>query len=98
MTTPNDGDSLFLTDGGLRPELLGEGVPAALQEAVRQAEETNWDAIRTPHIFMGLLAVPDAAVRNWGERLQADLPKLLHQFRELFRHDEGGRHSLTGFS
>ena len=98
MTIPNDADNLFLTDGGLRPELLGEGVPAVLQEAVRQAEETNWDTVRTPHIFMGLLDVPDAAVCEWGKVLQADLPELLHQFRELFRQGEGGKHSITGFS
>ena len=77
MTPNDDADSLFLTDGSLRPELLGEGVPAALQEAVRQAVETNWDSVRTPHVFMGLLTVPDAGVRNWGEHLQADLPDLL---------------------
>ena len=98
MTRPNDADNLFLTDGGLRPELLGEGVPAVLQEAVRQADETNWDTVRTPHIFMGLLAVPDAAVCDWGKHLQADLPELLHQFRELFRQGEGARRSITGFN
>ncbi len=38
---------------------------------------------------MGLLAVPDPSVRNWGERLQADLPKLLGQFQELFHQEEG---------
>jgi ATP-dependent Clp protease ATP-binding subunit ClpA len=98
MARPNDADSLFLTDGGLRAELLGVGVPAVLQEAVRQADETNWDTVRTPHIFMGLLAVPDAAVCDWGKRLQADLSTLLSQFRELFHQDQGERHSITGFS
>jgi hypothetical protein len=38
---------------------------------------------------MGLLAVPDAGVRNWGDRLGADLPKLLGQFQELFHQEEG---------
>jgi hypothetical protein len=28
--------------------------------------------------------VPDAGVRKWGDRLGADLPKLLGQFQELF--------------
>src|SRR5262249_34622470 len=35
------------------------------------------------------LAVPDASVINWGERLQADLTKLLGQFQELFHQEEG---------
>jgi ATP-dependent Clp protease ATP-binding subunit ClpA len=38
---------------------------------------------------MGLLAVPDASVCNWGERLQADLGKLLSQFQELFHQEDG---------
>jgi hypothetical protein len=38
---------------------------------------------------MGLLAVPDPSVRNWGERLRADLPRLLEQFQELFHQEEG---------
>src|SRR5262249_12875396 len=84
MTPDDDADSLFLADGSLRPELLGEGVPAALQEAVRQAVETNWDSVRTPHLFMGLLAAPDAGVCNWGKHLGADLPTLLRQFQQLF--------------
>jgi hypothetical protein len=43
---------------------------------------------------MGLLAVPDPGVRNWGERLGADLPRLLDQFRELFHQDEGESDAL----
>jgi ATP-dependent Clp protease ATP-binding subunit ClpA len=88
MTILNDSaDSLFLPDGSLRQELLGEGAPAVLREAVRQAEETNWDSIRTPHLFMGLLAMPDAGIREWGKRLGASLPTLLGQFRDLFTQD-----------
>jgi ATP-dependent Clp protease ATP-binding subunit ClpA len=98
MTTPkDDADNLFLTDGGLRPELLGEGVPTALEEAVRQAVITNWDSVRTPHLFMGLLAVPDAGVCNWGKHLGTDMPKLLHQFQELFSQEGSGQQPIAGF-
>jgi ATP-dependent Clp protease ATP-binding subunit ClpA len=45
--------------------------------------------LRSPHVFMGLLALPDARVRNWGQRLGADLTALLEQFRELFQQPEG---------
>jgi hypothetical protein len=38
---------------------------------------------------MGLLARPDPSVRIWGQRLQADLPKLLNDFQELFHQEEG---------
>ena len=47
---------------------------------------------------MGLLAVPDAGVRNWGEHLRADLPDLLRQFQELFCCQEGtSQHPIPGF-
>jgi ATP-dependent Clp protease ATP-binding subunit ClpA len=90
MATPGDSaDDIFLPGGRLRLELLTESAAQALREALRLARETRWDSVRSPHVFMGLLAVPDASVSNWGERLQADLSKLLDQFQELFHQDEG---------
>jgi hypothetical protein len=38
---------------------------------------------------MGLLAVPDPGVKNWGDRLGANLPRLLGQFQELFHQEDG---------
>jgi hypothetical protein len=38
---------------------------------------------------MGLLAVPDIGVKVWGDKLRADLPRLLEQFQELFHQEEG---------
>src|SRR5262249_45535275 len=84
----------FLPTGALRLELFGESAIAALGEALRVARETHWDNLRSPHIFMGLLAVPDAGVRNWGDRLPADLPQPLEQFQELFHQEQGERDPL----
>ena len=78
-----EGD-IFLVSGRLRPDVVDEATAQALRESLAHARATNWDSVRTPHLFMGLLAAPDAGVRNWGERLGADLPRLLDQFRELF--------------
>ena len=75
---------IFLPGGQLRRECLSESAKSVLSEAVRLAGETHWDSVRSPHLFMGLLAVPDAGVRLWGDRLGADLNKLLAQFHELF--------------
>jgi ATP-dependent Clp protease ATP-binding subunit ClpA len=80
---------IFKPDGQLRLELLTEPALAAIRESLRQARETQWDSVRSPHVFMGLLAVPDAGVRNWGERLGADLTNILGQFQELFRQEKG---------
>jgi ATP-dependent Clp protease ATP-binding subunit ClpA len=70
-------------------ELLNDAAAQALQESIRLARETRWDSVRSPHVFMGLLAAPHEGVRTWGERLGADLPKLLGQFQELFHQEEG---------
>jgi ATP-dependent Clp protease ATP-binding subunit ClpA len=87
-------DDVFHPAGRLRLELFSATAIAALREAIRRAKATRWDNLRSPHVFMGLLAEPDAGVRNWGERLRADLPKLLEQFQELFHQDEGEVDSL----
>src|SRR5215467_15679663 len=90
MATPDDSvDDIFSPCGRLRLDLLAQASASALGEAMRLARETRWDSVRSPHVFMGLLAVPDASVRNWGERLQADLSNLLCQFQELFHQEEG---------
>jgi len=82
-------EDIFWPGGHLRTELLNPAANTALREAVRLARETRWDSLRSPHVFMGLLAQPDGCVCDWGSRLRADLPKLLSQFQELFYQDEG---------
>src|SRR5437667_931967 len=90
MATPDcPADDVFQPGGAIRLDHLTDGASRALREAIRLARETRWDTVRSPHVFMGLLAVPDASVRNWGERLQADLPTLLGQFQELFHQEQG---------
>ncbi len=92
MTNRDDSvDDIFLPDGRLRVDLLTESAAEALKEALRLARDTRWESLRSPHVFMGLLAAPDPGVRNWGERLHADLPRLLEQFQELFHQEEGER-------
>src|SRR5215472_12768143 len=90
MATPDGSvDDIFLPGGRLRLDCFTDEALRALRESLRLARETRWDSVRSPHVFMGLLAVPDASVCNWGERLQADLSKLLGQFQELFHQEEG---------
>jgi ATP-dependent Clp protease ATP-binding subunit ClpA len=90
MATPEQPpDDVFYPGGGLRIDLLSPQAAASLREAVRLARETRWDSLRSPHVFMGLLAQPDGCVCDWGTRLRADLPKLLDQFQELFHQDDG---------
>jgi ATP-dependent Clp protease ATP-binding subunit ClpA len=82
-------DDVFLPGGKVRPGMLTPAAAKALEEAIRLARETRWDCVRSPHIFMGLLADPDPVVCDWGERLKADLPQLLGQFQELFHQETG---------
>jgi ATP-dependent Clp protease ATP-binding subunit ClpA len=90
MATPEHGaEDIFLPGGKVRTDLLTPPAAKALGEAIRLARETRWDCVRSPHIFMGLLADPDPVVLAWGQRLHADLAVLLGQFQELF-HQEAG--------
>jgi ATP-dependent Clp protease ATP-binding subunit ClpA len=90
MATPDDCvNDIFLPGGRLRLELLTDAAIGAMKESIRLARETRWDSVRSPHVFMGLLSAPDDSISNWGERLQADLTKLLGQFQELFHQEEG---------
>jgi ATP-dependent Clp protease ATP-binding subunit ClpA len=80
-------DDIFVACGRLRPDILGDGTACALREALAYTRATNWDSVRTPHLFMGLLAAPDSGVADWADRLGANIPRLLDQFRELFYQD-----------
>jgi len=82
-------DDIFLPNGQVCQDMLADPTVKVLRESIRLARETRWDSVRSPHIFMGLLAVPDPGVQSWGEKLGADLTRLLGQFQELFHQDEG---------
>jgi ATP-dependent Clp protease ATP-binding subunit ClpA len=90
MATPEPSrEDIFAPCGQLDRERMTEATGKVLSEASRLAKETRWDSVRSPHIFMGLLAVPDPGIRIWGDRLGADLGKLLSQFQELFHQEDG---------
>src|SRR5262245_25127048 len=90
MAVPDDyADDIFLPCGQLRLDLLQEQTQEALDRSLQYARLTRWDSLRSPHVFMGLLAAPDEGVANWGHRLGADMPRLLDQFRELFFQECG---------
>src|SRR5437899_1400358 len=91
-------EDIFQPSGRVRLELFDDRAGRALQESIRLARETRWDSVRSPHIFMGLLAVPDPGVTSWGERLGADLTKLLGQFQELFHQDDGESEALLALN
>lgn len=80
-------DDIFLINGQLRSEVTDASLALALHEALNFTQTTNWDSVRTPHLFMGVLSVPDVGVNAWVMRLGASRPKLLEQFRDLFTQD-----------
>src|SRR5262245_14198745 len=96
MATPDPSRAdIFQPSGQLQPECVGAPAAKVLKESLRLARETRWDSVRSPHIFMGLLAEPDTAVSAWGDRLGArDLSQLLGQFQELFHQEEGASDAL----
>jgi ATP-dependent Clp protease ATP-binding subunit ClpA len=87
-------DEVFLPGGQLCLDRITEPAEMVLREALKLAHDTRWDSVRSPHIFMGLLAVPDPGVRVWGDRLGADLNRLLNDFQELFHQDDGADEAI----
>lgn len=85
---------IFGPGGHVALEHLSDGAAQVLQESLRLAGETRWDSVRSPHIFMGLLAVPDPGVQSWGQRLGANLGEMLGKFQELFHQPEGDKAAL----
>jgi ATP-dependent Clp protease ATP-binding subunit ClpA len=89
MATPEEiQDDIFAPGGKIRPDVLEDSTTKALREAIKFARTTRWESVRSPHLFMGLLAAPDMGINCWGDRLGADLPRLLEQFEELFRQEQ----------
>lgn len=82
-------EDIFLPGGKLRGEMLTDSANAALQESVRLTVETQWDTVRSPHVFMGVLAVADARIQEWARRLQTNPEELLEQFQRLFFKEDG---------
>lgn len=91
-------DDLFQPNGRLRLERFTPTAGRALEEAIRLTRKTRWDSIRSPHVFMGLLATPDRAITNWGQRLGVDSTRLLEQFQELFLQDQGSDEAVLVLS
>jgi ATP-dependent Clp protease ATP-binding subunit ClpA len=86
MSDPLEGD-VFVLNGRVRADVTDEDTARALRDSLGHARSTNWDSVRTPHLFMGLLGNPDNGVGEWAVRLGADTARLLDQFRELFLQD-----------
>jgi ATP-dependent Clp protease ATP-binding subunit ClpA len=80
-------DDIFLPNGRLRPDVADDTATTALTDALGHARSTNWDSVRTPHLFMGLLGTSDLSVELWARRLGASSHRLLDQFRDLFHQE-----------
>ena len=66
-------EDIFLPNGRVRPDVTDDATAQALRDSLAHARSTNWDSVRTPHLFLGLLGTPDAAVYAWTSRLGADM-------------------------
>ncbi len=80
-------DDIFLMNGRVRPDVTDDITAQALRDSLAHARSTNWDSVRTPHLFLGLLGTSDAGVYAWTNRLGADIGRLQDQFRDLFYQD-----------
>jgi ATP-dependent Clp protease ATP-binding subunit ClpA len=80
-------EDVFYAHGGLRTEVCDAATLDAITESLAFAQQMNWDSVRTPHLFMGLLARPDNAVQSWVFRMSESSVRLCQQFRDLFYQD-----------
>lgn len=80
---------IFEPHGTLIPHLFELDAWEGLQRAARLAGHTRWDTIRTPHMFMGLLAAESPTIIAWADQFGFDLPGLLQQFCEMFYRTGG---------
>lgn len=80
---------VFAQGGTLRDDVFQDDAARAIEMSLEFARKTRWDSVRSPHIFMGLLAVNDAAIQVWGDKLGADVGRLIEQFQELFLQEMG---------
>jgi ATP-dependent Clp protease ATP-binding subunit ClpA len=88
MALFQDTNALFHSNGNLRHEVITDQASRVLEKAIFYTQSTNWESVRTPHLFMGLLSAPDQAITQWGNRLGANLQRLLVQFKEIFQVEE----------
>jgi ATP-dependent Clp protease ATP-binding subunit ClpA len=89
MASPDPPGDVFQPGGSVRLELFTGAAAAAVRDAVRFARGTRWETVRSPHVFMGLLAEPDPVVQGWVERLGENAPELLGRFEEAFYQRAG---------
>ena len=57
-------DDIFLPSGRVRGDIADPATACALRESLAHARATNWDSVRTPHVFMGLMSAPDPGVTS----------------------------------
>ncbi|MFL5330691.1 MAG: Clp protease N-terminal domain-containing protein [Gemmataceae bacterium] len=82
-------EDIFHPGGHFRTDMFRDDAAKAVESSLNFARKTRWDSVRSPHLFMGLLDDAESSVQDWGERLGADLPRLIEQFEELFLQDDG---------
>lgn len=81
-------DDVFLMNGQLDPAKFTGSAWKSLEACLAAAQHTHWETIRSPHLFMGLLQAPDRTITEWSFQLGAELPRLLRQFRRLFKQND----------
>ena len=77
-------NDIFLPGGPLEERRFDQPCRLMLQASVRAANLTRWETIRSPHLFMGMMAEPDDMILKWCESLETNPDKLLAQFGRLF--------------
>jgi len=85
-------NDIFLPGGPLDERRFSPAAWAMLQCASQDATETRWETLRSPHVFMGVMAAPDETVARWCEALDSTPEAIRRQFVRLFT-ETGAAHT-----
>ncbi len=77
-------NDVFLPGGPLDESRFLPVSWAMLRHACQAAAETKWETLRSPHVFIGLMATPDDSVARWCESLETTPAKMYRQFVRMF--------------
>ena len=87
-------EPLFMPNGFVTPELCTEPTYAALELTLKAAAETRWDTIRTPHIFMGLVARENGLAATLFAKTRHSAKDIYRAFSRAFMQRPGAEGPL----
>lgn len=82
-------DPIFHRSGKLRSEVFDTATLLALRTAARITEQTQWQEIRSPHLFLGILCRPNSILAERVLHTEITTPEVLKEILVSFLQQPG---------